>query len=143
MRFKVRTRYDEERINRALLELESALSLPAPPLRIECYDISTLHGTHSVGSMVVFSGGRAENSSYRRFRVRMDTPEANDIAMMGEVLRRRFAAAPLGHQAVPLGARRFQVALLHMAVATDLFGDARDLNRFCIGCRGFGSSQYS
>jgi len=95
MRFKVRTRYDEERINRALLELESALSLPAPPLRIECYDISTLHGTHSVGSMVVFSGGRAENSSYRRFRVRMDTPEANDIAMMGEVLRRRFAAARL------------------------------------------------
>jgi len=95
MRFKVRTRYDEERINRALLELESALSLPAPPLRIECYDISTLHGTHSVGSMVVFSGGRAENTSYRRFRVRMDTPEANDIAMMGEVLRRRFAPARL------------------------------------------------
>jgi len=93
MRFKVRTRYDEERINRALLELESALSLAAPPLRIECYDISTLHGTHSVGSMVVFSGGRAENSSYRRFRVRLDSPEANDIAMMGEVLRRRFAPA--------------------------------------------------
>ena len=93
MRFKVRTRYDEERINRALLELESALCLPAPPLRIECYDISTLHGTHSVGSMVVFAGGRAENASYRRFRVRMDTPEANDIAMMGEVLRRRFAPA--------------------------------------------------
>lgn len=92
MRFKVRTRYDEERINRALLELESALSLPSAPLRIECYDISTLHGTHSVGSMVVFAGGRAEKSSYRRFRVRMDTPEANDIAMMGEVLRRRFSA---------------------------------------------------
>jgi len=91
MRFKVRTRYDEERINRALLELESALSLPAPPLRIECYDISTLHGTHSVGSMVVFAGGRPEGSSYRRFRVRMETEEANDIAMMGEVLRRRFA----------------------------------------------------
>lgn len=91
MRFKVRTRYDEERVNRALLELESALSLPAPPLRVECYDISTLHGTHSVGSMVVFSGGRSEHASYRRFRVRMDTGEANDIAMMGEVLRRRFS----------------------------------------------------
>ena len=55
MRFKVRTRYDEERLNTALLQLESALALPAPPLRIECYDISTLHGTHSVGSMVVFT----------------------------------------------------------------------------------------
>ena len=35
-RYKHRTRYDEERLNRALLELESALALPAPPLRIEC-----------------------------------------------------------------------------------------------------------
>lgn len=91
MRFKVRTRYDEERLNRALLELESALALPAPPLRIECYDISTLHGTHSVGSMVVFTNGRADRQAYRRFRVRTETPESNDVLMMGEVLRRRFA----------------------------------------------------
>jgi excinuclease ABC subunit C len=90
-RYKFRTRYDEERLNAALLQLESALALPAPPLRIECYDISTLHGRHSVGSMVVFTGGRADNSQYRRFRVRMETAEANDVAMMGEVLRRRFA----------------------------------------------------
>ncbi|HSQ21248.1 MAG TPA: excinuclease ABC subunit UvrC, partial [Coriobacteriia bacterium] len=54
-RYKHRTRYDEERLNRALLELESALALPAPPLRIECFDISTLHGRNSVGSMVVFT----------------------------------------------------------------------------------------
>jgi len=91
MRFKVRTRYDEERLNSALLQLESALALPAPPLRIECYDISTLHGRHSVGSMVVFTNGRSDPKSYRRFKVRMDTDEANDFAMMGEVLRRRFA----------------------------------------------------
>jgi len=92
MRFKVRTRYDEERLNSALLQLESALALPAPPLRIECYDISTLHGRHSVGSMVVFTNGRQDSSQYRRFRVRTDTGEANDVAMMGEVLRRRFSA---------------------------------------------------
>jgi excinuclease ABC subunit C len=91
MRFKVRTRYDEERLNSALLQLESALALPAPPLRIECYDISTLHGTHSVASMVVFTNGRADSAAYRRFRVRLATGEANDVAMMGEVLRRRFA----------------------------------------------------
>ena len=72
MRFKVRTRYDEERLNSALLQLESALALPAPPLRIECYDISTLHGTQSVGSMVVFTNGRPDPKSYRRFRVRLD-----------------------------------------------------------------------
>ena len=91
MRFKVRTRYDEDRLNNALLQLESALALPAPPLRIECFDISTLHGTYSVGSMVVFTNGRIDSKSYRRFKVRLDTGEANDFAMMGEVLRRRFA----------------------------------------------------
>jgi excinuclease ABC subunit C len=91
LRFKVRTRYDEERLNAALIQLESALALPGAPFRIECYDISTLHGKQSVGSMVVFANGRAETKSYRRFRVRLDTGEANDVAMMGEVLRRRFA----------------------------------------------------
>ncbi len=92
MRHKVRTRYDDERINTAMLELESALALSRAPLRIECYDISTLHGRHSVGSMVVFASGRADTSAYRRFRVRLDTGEANDVAMMSEVLRRRFSA---------------------------------------------------
>ena len=91
MRFKVRTRYDEERLNAALLQLESALALPAPPLRIEAFDVSTLHGTHSVASMVVFAQGRSDSKSYRRFRVRLDSGEANDVGMMTEVLRRRFA----------------------------------------------------
>ena len=89
-RYKFRTRYDEQRTNEALLQLESALALPAPPLRIECYDISTLHGRHSVGSMVVFSAGQSDPSQYRRFRIRMDSAEANDVAMMREVLGRRF-----------------------------------------------------
>jgi len=89
-RYKFRTRYDEERLNRALLELESALGLPAPPMRIECFDISTIHGRHSVGSMVVFQGGRPYPQGYRRFRVRAETPESNDVMMIGEVLRRRI-----------------------------------------------------
>ncbi len=91
MRYKVRTRYDEERLNAALLQLESALGLRVPPLRIECYDISTIQGAFSVGSMVVFTDGRVDSSAYRRFRVRMESPSSNDVAMMGEVLRRRFA----------------------------------------------------
>lgn len=44
MRYMMRTGYADDRTNQALLELESALALPAPPLRIECFDISTLHG---------------------------------------------------------------------------------------------------
>lgn len=90
MRFKVRTRYDDERINRALLELESALALPNPPMRIECFDISTIHGKHSVASMVVFTNGKPDKSQYRRFKIRTETPEANDFLMMSETLRRRY-----------------------------------------------------
>jgi excinuclease ABC subunit C len=89
-RYKFRTRYDEDRVNQALLELESALGLSAPPMRIECYDISTLHGRFSVGSMIVFEAGRSDPAAYRRFRIRMETPDANDVAMMREVLQRRF-----------------------------------------------------
>ena len=91
MRYKVRTRYDEERINTALLQLESALALPQPPLRIECFDVSTIHGRHSVASMVVFTAGSPDKTQYRRFKVRLDTGEANDFGMMAEVLGRRYA----------------------------------------------------
>ena len=91
MRFKVRTRYDEERIDMALLQLESALALPDPPMRIECFDISTIHGNYSVASMVVFTGGKPDKSQYRRFKIRKTYGEANDFAMMSEVLRRRYS----------------------------------------------------
>ena len=92
LRYKVRTRYDDERINRAMLELESALALPKAPMRIECFDISTIHGAHSVASMVVFTTGSPDKAQYRRFKIRMDEGEANDVAMMREVLARRYAA---------------------------------------------------
>ena len=91
MRHKMRTRYDEERIDLALLQLESALALPEPPMRIECFDISTIHGNYSVASMVVFTGGKPDKSQYRRFKIRKEYGEANDFAMMSEVLRRRYA----------------------------------------------------
>ena len=91
MRHKMRTHYDDKRIDTALLELESALALPEAPMRIECFDISTIHGNYSVASMVVFSGGRPDKSQYRRFKIRQDFGEANDFAMMEEVLGRRYA----------------------------------------------------
>lgn len=92
MRYKARSSYDDDRINAALMQLESALALDAPPLRIECFDISTIHGRHSVASMVVFTNGRPDKSQYRRFKIRMETEEANDFAMMSEVFARRYCA---------------------------------------------------
>ena len=91
MRFMVRTSYDDQRTNDALLQLESALALPGPPLRIECFDISTLHGRFTVASMVVFTNGKPDKSQYRRFKVRSVTGEANDFLSMQEVLGRRYA----------------------------------------------------
>ena len=73
----------------ALAELEEALSLPGPPQRIECYDISNIQGTNSVASMVVFRDGQPASREYRRFRIK-SVAGANDFASMAEVLERRF-----------------------------------------------------
>ena len=73
----------------ALSELASALDLPGPPHRIECYDISNIQGTKAVSSMVVFVEGRAKKSDYRHFKIQYDKGP-NDFAMMQETLRRRL-----------------------------------------------------
>ena len=91
MRHMIRTGYADDRTNQALLQLESALALDAPPLRIECFDISTLHGNFTVASMVVFTNGKADKSQYRRFKIRAELDEANDCVSMTEVLGRRYS----------------------------------------------------
>ena len=91
MRFKMRTSYDDQRTNEALLQLESALALPEPPMRIECFDISTIHGKFTVASMVVFTAGKPDKGQYRRFKMHVDTGEANDFLCMQEALGRRYA----------------------------------------------------
>src|SRR4029079_3062973 len=78
---------------RAALEgFQEELDLPALPHRIECYDISNIQGTNSVGSMVVFINGHPRPQEYRRFRIKT-VEGANDFASMAEVLRRRFRRA--------------------------------------------------
>ena len=68
--------------------LKIGLSLKDLPNRIECYDISHISGTNKVGSMVVFAFGRAQNSDYRKFKIK--TVEGNDdFASLSEVLSRR------------------------------------------------------
>jgi excinuclease ABC subunit C len=92
----------------ALDGLQQALGLDTIPLRIECFDISTLMGTNTVASMVVFEGGAPKKSDYRRFKVRGDFADGigtrngngaaaftigqpDDFAAMEEVLSRRLA----------------------------------------------------
>ena len=73
----------------ALSELQEALDLPVPLLRIECYDISHVQGTNVVASMVVAEDGLMKKSDYRRFSI---TGEAarDDTASMYDVISRRF-----------------------------------------------------
>ncbi|MCC9204805.1 excinuclease ABC subunit UvrC [Arthrobacter sp. zg-Y769] len=73
----------------ALQELQEALDLPSPPLRIECYDISHVQGTNVVASMVVAEDGLPKKSDYRKFSI---TGEAarDDTSSMYNVISRRF-----------------------------------------------------
>ncbi|HEX6542215.1 MAG TPA: excinuclease ABC subunit UvrC [Ktedonobacterales bacterium] len=80
---------DSQKTALALDELREELNLPTAPHRIECYDISNISGTSSVGSMVVLEDGRPKTSDYRRFRIKT-VEGSNDVASLQEVLRRRF-----------------------------------------------------
>lgn len=87
--FTVSRAQDRARVELALQELSRYLGLDRYPLRIECYDISTLGGSASVGSMVVFIEGLPDRRSYRKFSIKL-TPGIDDVGMMKEVLYRRF-----------------------------------------------------
>lgn len=70
-------------------DLAAMLNLDQDLVRIECYDISHISGTNTVGSMVVFHNGAASKDDYRRFRIKT-VPGINDPAQLAEVLSRRF-----------------------------------------------------
>jgi len=74
----------------ALEELREALNLESLPQRIECFDISTIQGTETVGSMVVFQDAAPNKAHYRKFAVR-SLDGQDDFAAMAEVVSRRFA----------------------------------------------------
>jgi len=88
---------DQGKTLAALEELAAGLELPGPPFRIECYDISNVQGSDSVGSMVVFEEGKPRTGEYRRFKIRT-VVGANDFASHQEVLRRRFRRARNGEE---------------------------------------------
>ncbi len=86
---RIRWLSDSQKTMLALQEVQEALHLPAPPRRIECYDISNIQGTANVGSMIVFENGKPKPADYRRFRIKT-VDGADDYASHREMLRRRF-----------------------------------------------------
>jgi excinuclease ABC subunit C len=81
---------DTHKQEQALAELQQALNLPAPPNRIECYDISNIQGTAIVGAMVVFTQGVPDKKLYRKFNIESVVGAPDDFASMEEMLTRRF-----------------------------------------------------
>jgi excinuclease ABC subunit C len=101
---KLRSERRRQQRVEALDGLQRALGLDAIPLRIECFDISTLMGTNTVASMVVFEGGAPKKSDYRRFRVWDDRNGGgvpDDFAAMEQILSRRLARWERQHDISP------------------------------------------
>lgn len=76
--------------DRDVRELARLLELPAPPERIEGFDISNISGTFMVASLVTFRNGRPERSGYRRFRMKSVAGQ-DDFACMAETVHRRYS----------------------------------------------------
>lgn len=75
----------------ALETLRTALSLPAIPRRVECFDISTIQGSETVASMVVCEDGRMRKGEYRKYRISpVGHAGSDDFAAMHEVVLRRY-----------------------------------------------------
>jgi len=109
-----------------LASLQEALHLPSLPSVIECFDISHLSGTATVGSMVRFTDGKPDKKHYRRFRIRT-VLGIDDPAAIGEVVRRRYSRLTQEGSALPdlliidggkgqLTAARSALAILGLAI---------------------------
>jgi excinuclease ABC subunit C len=85
---------------RDLAELAEKLNLPAPPARIEGFDVSNISGTFMVASMVVFRNGRPANGEYRRYKMR-NVQSQDDFACMAEAVARRYGRLRMEKRPMP------------------------------------------
>ena len=128
----------EERTAHTLALLGKLLDLPAPPKRMESFDISNTGKSDIVASMVVYSGTRPLKSAYRRFQIKDLAGHPDDYASMQEVLRRRLQRAADGDEKfLPLPdvflidggethARAAQAVAREFGVAVPIFGMVKD-----------------
>ncbi len=92
-----RTSFEEKRLREkaekdVLEQTRNALHLPAPPRRIECFDISNTQAATAVGAMVVFSEAQPDKQRYRRYSIKTVEGQ-DDFACLREVLMRRYTRA--------------------------------------------------
>lgn len=75
---------------KSLVQLQLNLNLSEIPRRIEAFDISNIQGKYAVGSLVTFYNASPHKSEYRRYRIK-SVKGINDLAMIQEVVRRRYS----------------------------------------------------
>ena len=85
---------------RAVTALQKALSLPSPPVHVECFDISHFQGRQTVASMVCFMGGRPHREHYRKFRIR-EVSGVDDFKSLHEAVFRRYKRLKAGNDRLP------------------------------------------
>ncbi|GMB01736.1 excinuclease ABC subunit UvrC [Pelosinus sp. IPA-1] len=81
-----------EQTEGAMADLGRYLGLQAPPIRMECFDISHIQGSETVASMVVFENGMPKKEAYRRYKLRTVEGKPDDFKSMQEVVSRRYGA---------------------------------------------------
>lgn len=86
---KEKYRREQKRTTGAVHEIEEWLGL-THIVRMEAFDISNISGYESVGSMIVYEGGKPKRNNYRKFKIKW-VKGADDYSSMDEVLSRRFA----------------------------------------------------
>lgn len=97
---KLQKMKDKDYIPHPVKSLQRDLRLSKPPLRIEAFDISNIHGTDATASLVTFVNGQPHKSDYRRFKIRIkSTPD--DFAMMAEAIERRYSRQLKESQSLP------------------------------------------
>lgn len=109
----------DEQMNNLLQILHPYFTSLSSLHRIECYDISTLQGTSSVGSMVVFLDGIPHTDQYRKFKIKT-IPGISDVAMMEEIVRRRLHHTdwPMP-ELIVLDGGKAQVARIHTVLQSE------------------------
>jgi excinuclease ABC subunit C len=85
---------------RSVTALQKALALEAPPVHVECFDISHFQGHQTVASMVCFMGGRPNRDHYRKFKIR-DVAGIDDFKSMHEAVFRRYKRLQAEKAALP------------------------------------------
>lgn len=91
--YELKIEKEHEMTEGALVDLQTVLELPEKPKRIEAFDISNIVGTAATGSMIVFEYGKPKKTDYRHYKIRT-VQKPDDVAMMTELLRRRFQSFP-------------------------------------------------